>query len=146
MGNHLCGTLHGASPIGHLECIITLLDRGADVNEKDNCGLTPLHWASSRGYSRCVRTLLDHFLLRNGADGNRTNVNEKDVKGWTPLHYASFNGNEECIKILLDYNANFNEKNNEGKTPIELAFQTTKEVFNKWIEDNELPIKEPCEE
>jgi ankyrin repeat protein len=77
MNNHLCETLHQALRDGHLECITTLLDQGADVNEsfsEINDGLTLLHLATRFGHSNCVRILLDY-----GANVNvkYTGTNEK---------------------------------------------------------------------
>jgi ankyrin repeat protein len=38
--------LHHASGAGDLVSIMALLDAGADVNQQDYSGKTPLHWAS----------------------------------------------------------------------------------------------------
>jgi ankyrin repeat protein len=37
-----------------------LLSVGADVNAKDNLGVTPLHWACEKGHVRVVNELQEH--------------------------------------------------------------------------------------
>lgn len=46
---------------------------------------------------------------------------DKDEEGWTILHREALAGNLEPVKTLLKHGANPNEKNNEGKTPLDLA-------------------------
>jgi uncharacterized protein len=48
------------------EVVRLLIERGADVNQGDNAGFTPLHLAATLGYSEVARVLLDA-----GADPNR---------------------------------------------------------------------------
>lgn len=45
MGKHLCKNLHDASYWRHQECILTWLDRGANINDKNDNGRIPLHRA-----------------------------------------------------------------------------------------------------
>jgi ankyrin repeat protein len=100
VAEHLCETLHDASRDGHNECIKTLLAHGAPINEKDNCGYTPLHYASRNGHNECIKTLLVHGAL----------INEKDNNGCTPLSIASRDGHDDCIKTLLAHGAPINKK------------------------------------
>jgi ankyrin repeat protein len=88
-----------------------LLERGADVNTKDNFGQTPLHRAS---YDNQIKTA--KLLLDAGAD-----VNAKDIVGWTPLHYVSYNKLIEIAVILLERGADLEAKDEDGKTPLHLA-------------------------
>ena len=46
-----------------------LLKHGANVNVKDDVGLTPLHWAVVRGNRVCIRRLLEHGAEINAKDG-----------------------------------------------------------------------------
>lgn len=60
-----------------------LIEKGADVNAKDNDGKTPLMFASAFDNSRVVK-----LLIGKGAD-----VNAKDNGGWSALIYAAYDGN-----------------------------------------------------
>jgi len=64
--------------------------RGADVNAKDEYGVTPLHWAATHGH-RDVAEL----LIAKGAD-----VNAKDARGRSPLWNARDRGFDEIVELL----------------------------------------------
>ena len=51
-----------------LSTIITLLDRGADIEARDENGDTPLHIAACKGQSEAILSLLDR-----GADAHAKN-------------------------------------------------------------------------
>ena len=51
----------------------------------------------------------------------------------TPLHYAVCMDNEFMIKKLIEANADFNVKDNDGNTPLELADNDTKIFLEKLI-------------
>ncbi len=91
-----------------------LIQQGADVNERDSQGNTPLSRAASYGYLEVVRTLLD-----KGA-----NVDSRNTRGETALMLASASyrsNNEPIIRLLLTKGANMDIKNNDGDTALTLA-------------------------
>ena len=68
-------------------------EMGADVNERDDSGETPLHVAAAVGHSHLVRALVREF----GA-----NVNARGRSDWAPLHrLAEENGHYETARMLL---------------------------------------------
>eukprot|EP00798_Chlamydomonas_sp_ICE-L_P027247 gene27247-biopygen995 len=93
---------------GDVECIKSLLGRGADVNAKDIGRRTPLHYASRNGDVESCKVVLD-----SGAE-----VDAMDNGGGTPLHYASIHGQVECLKALLECGADVTAKDIGGGTPL----------------------------
>jgi len=75
----LASTLHDAAKIGDEAALQRLIEEGADVNEKDSRGITPLGVAVGFNRIPCVKA-----LLAAGA-----NVNLTDTRGSTVLHYAA---------------------------------------------------------
>ena len=73
-----------------MEVVRALLDRGADVNQADNDGTTPLIIVSGTGHVEVVRALLDR-----GAD-----VNQATNNGGTPLMLAKAFKHTEIIRLL----------------------------------------------
>lgn len=52
-------TLHLAAMKGYLPIVQMLLERGIDINARDNNGWTALHLAAERGQQQVVKLLLD---------------------------------------------------------------------------------------
>lgn len=77
------------------EFIDLLLNSGADPNEKDDTGRTPLHYATRSGHCDTIIKL----LLRKGA-----NLDIKDKKGKTPIEFAVNNPNYYIKKCFLTDN------------------------------------------
>ena len=71
--------LNRAVGINDIKTVKALLDKGADVNVKDNSGSTPLIYAARNGRTEVLKALID-----KGAE-----VNAKDINGNTPLIWAA---------------------------------------------------------
>jgi hypothetical protein len=70
-----------------------LLEKGAELESKDNDGRTPLSWAAKNGHKAVVK-----LLLEKGAE-----LESKDrVDGRTPLSWAAENGHSAVVKLLLE--------------------------------------------
>lgn len=90
------------------------IDQGADVNQRDEWGFTPLHFAAAFNDDPDVISL----LLDTGAD-----LNARD-KEWqaTPLHWAAWsNANPGVIIALLEGGADLNCRDARDSTPLHAA-------------------------
>ena len=89
---------------GMKECI----EKGVDVNARDENGKTALLWASYYGDIEVLK-----YLIKKGAD-----IEAKDDKGNTPLTTTSYNGYLEHVKYLVENGADIDAKNKYGKTAL----------------------------
>lgn len=130
--------LVSAAVRGNISLVELLLKQGANVNEPDRNGGTPLMRANNL-------PLLADILLKHGADPNAKDkngrtammqcyspdaihllvaagakVNLKDKDGMAPLHYSA---SADITRLLLDAGADPNIANNEGVTPLMTSAQ-----------------------
>lgn len=103
--------LHWATSSGQKEIVTLLLEKGADVNVRDENFWTPLHEAISNNDLKIAS-----LLLEKGAD-----VNVEDKNLWTPLHEAISNNDLKIASLLLEKGANVNKKDRDYWSPLELA-------------------------
>ena len=115
---------YGQSPIlvaasnGHKEVVQLLLDNGADPNQADQFGRTPLQeaadsWDDSREDIELVELLLDQ-----GAE-----IDRADEIGTTPLIRAIMAGSHNVAKLLLDRGADAKKANINHPTPLLVAVE-----------------------
>ena len=90
-----------ASKSGDLYLVQELLDRGSDINGRDDSGQSPLHYAVYFG-----RFDVMALLINRGADVN-IKVPQMDL---TPLHAATMNGDLMIVKFLVEHGAQVNAK------------------------------------
>jgi cytohesin len=115
---------------GDIEAVKQHLAAGADVNAKDEEGLTPLHLAAGRGHKKIVE-----LLIAKDAD-----VNAKlAVEGETPLHLAAWDGHKEIAELLIAKGADVNVRDKgsgrlvgHGRTPIDLAILLSQSSQSGW--------------
>jgi len=103
--------LNRAADEGHVESVRLLLRRGADVNDRDQSGQTPLLKASLNGHLQCVEA-----LLQAGADPNL-----QTTSGFTGLMHAAYKGYAEIVRLSLEHGADLRLRDNSGKGPTEYA-------------------------
>jgi ankyrin repeat protein len=103
--------LHSSARYGAFKAASFLLDRGADLNVKDEGGNAPLHLASIFRHHEIVDLLIQH----------KADVNILNVQGQAPLHLASLYGNPESIKLLLAGGAKIDIRDADGNTPLHIA-------------------------
>nr|XP_022299075.1 uncharacterized protein LOC111107927 isoform X2 [Crassostrea virginica] len=121
-----------------------LIKCGADCNQGDKQGRTPLYAASLAGHVDVADLLIKcgadcnqgdkqgrtplyaaslegnadvvDLLIKGGAD-----CNQGDQKGSTPLYAASMNGNADVVDLLIKSGADCNQGDKEGSTPLHIA-------------------------
>lgn len=103
--------LHLACKEDNLDIVKLLIEKGANIDVKDNCGNAPIHLAAQNiGSFKCVQYLVDM-----GADINVTNVNDESV-----LFSAVLHGNCECARFLLDKCPSLISKRSDNGTSISM--------------------------
>ena len=103
---------------GHSTVVERLLASGADVNQANESGETPLYWAARHGYLTVVER-----LLASGAD-----VNQADKGGRTPLYCAAYNGHSTVVERLVEYQF----KSEQWIRDVAM-FKTLSEVFQRHV-------------
>jgi ankyrin repeat protein len=103
--------LTDAAFAGDIAAILHLISTGADVNEPDGAGNTPLMGAAVGGKTDCVK-----FLIKRGA-----NVESQNNDGQRALMLASNMGATFCVKALIDAGADVNPSAYDGNTALTFA-------------------------
>ena len=114
VGAAWAGPLHDAARAGDMDLVNELVAGGADINEPDATGETPLLAASLAGQTAIVELLLK-------ADADPTVRNDR---GMLPLHAAAFAGDSSAVSILLEdeLSTTVNDHENKfGVTPLIVA-------------------------
>jgi ankyrin repeat protein/beta-lactamase regulating signal transducer with metallopeptidase domain len=98
-------SIHLFAFLGDLYKVETLLEKGADINVKeDYLNASPLHLAVVGDNDEVVE-----FLIDQGAD-----VNAKAEEGLTPLHAAMVFGDKDMVKLLIDKGADVKASEKSG--------------------------------
>jgi len=116
-----------------------LLQKNADVNERDSRGNTPLSLAANYGYLDIVRVLLD----------KNANVDSRNAAGNTPLMTAvsSYSFNRDMIvRLLLGKNAAVDIRNNDGDTAMSLAVKKQRPSIVTMLKDEDVKRKKLADE
>jgi|GEM_PF-1041807 len=100
--------LHWTASGGAVDAMEMLISEGADINSRDNLGLTPLHIARSQSVAE--------ILVSHGAD-----IDAKSDYERTPLHCAVGSGNIEVAEFLISKGADINAVNKKGETALAVA-------------------------
>jgi ankyrin repeat protein len=87
--------LLGAAADGDLDAVSRFIQEGAEVDQRDALGRTPLMLAAERGHVPVVR-----LLLYSGA-----RVNATDRTGTPPLVWAALGGHDEVGRVLINSGA-----------------------------------------
>ncbi len=103
--------LSRAAREGQLAIVKLLLDRRANIEQRNLAGSTPLFLAAEANRTRTVR-----LLIENGADPNT-----RGRSGVSVLSAASYHGNERTVELLLARGADPQLADGTGKPPIVYA-------------------------
>lgn len=119
--------LHNVAKMNNLEAVIMLIDKGAEINVRNNEGKTPLHEALE--YKICGRYDVAEFLIKENIPGIVYNVT--DNQGQNLLHLAAKLLDKSFLEVLLkkylESSLSLDEKNNYGKTALQIAADTGNE-------------------
>jgi len=114
--------LFTAAETGNISALRTALGKGADINQVDENGATPLIIACKFGHTALVK-----FILSRGAK-----IDLADNKGMTAVKNAELSNKTELIELF---------KNSVGKYSTDDDNASVKENFNN-ILDNLLPVSQ----
>ncbi|KAL0407802.1 UNVERIFIED_CONTAM: Potassium channel AKT1 [Sesamum radiatum] len=139
--------LHLAAAKGNLECVLLLLDYGADPNRRDSEGNVPLWDAILGKHEPVIKALVDNGATLSSGDmgqfacfaaeqndldllknhqvwRGRADIDKPDVHGWTPRALADYQGHE-AINALFQTKQ---ESHNSGKAHQRSTSISTSEV------------------
>lgn len=88
---------------GHLDLVIALHQKGANLNEYSIYNHSALSLSSKHGHYDIAKYLIE----------NNANINHRTYNGTTPLIYASLYGYKKIVKLLLDNGALVSNENDD---------------------------------
>jgi len=103
--------LHYASMRGYRDLCQRLVAEGADVDCRDNAGLTPLMHAVKNGELPTVKELMNL----------EAHLHHVDNKKWSAMHYAAWSGHFETVVFLYNEGAWLNKPDAMDKYPVDYA-------------------------
>ncbi|XP_037359898.1 ankyrin repeat and SOCS box protein 2 [Talpa occidentalis] len=106
--------LYLATCRGHLDCLLSLLQAGAEPDISNKSRETPLYKACEHKNVEAVRILVQH----------NADTNHRCNRGWTALHESVSRNDLEVMEILVRGGAKVESKNAYGITPLFVAAQS----------------------
>ena len=105
------------------DCVIVLMEYGADPNLYSKSGWTPLYIAANKGYTEIAKTLLFQYGSNSPMKGTSYHALNVDMAiqntvGGTVLMVACMQGHYEIVKCLLESGADVNVKDKQNWTAL----------------------------
>lgn len=132
-GADITQELSNAVIANDLDRVKFLVGKGADVNQADNQGWTPLLSAARQRHDDMIK-----LLIELGAD-----VNLAKNDGTTPLIAAAYRDHVPSIKVLLEHGADIEKPGPEGFRPLPLAIGEDKYEVAKALIEAGAKVNEP---
>jgi len=138
-----------AARSGYVQIIRYLWTGGADLNQTDESGMSPILIAASRGDLPLIRFLVEiagsDVRAKNGSKTTTlmlaaragslevcrylldrgSNIDAKSIHGMTALMYAASSGNLELTKLLIERNADTQVLDSYGNNALNFTTATT---------------------
>jgi hypothetical protein len=118
--------LHLAALAQSAETLELLLHRGANPNDTDASGRTPLHSAIVKGSRSCECVRL---LVELGAD-----VNHADSYGYTPLHIAALSEFSACVELLIRNGGHVTARTKGGVSALSFMVRRTPDALQRFLD------------
>ncbi|RYP92526.1 hypothetical protein DL770_001392 [Monosporascus sp. CRB-9-2] len=127
--------LSWAAEKGHEAVVQLLLEKGANIEAKDNeYDQTPLSWAAEEGHEAVVKLLLEKGVI----------IETKDKYGRTPLSWATEMGRKAIVQLLLEKGAIIETKDKYGRTPLSWAAENGHEAVVQLLLEKGVNIEVRC--
>jgi len=126
--------LHRAVSSENLDVAKLLVENGAQVNEQDQNGKTPLDSAFEDAHSSASMYIAEVLIRAGGRSSldqyaycipaiRSSNFDIRFDDGLAPLHFAAREGHIVILRYLLEKKANIEAKNASGAPPLHEAFR-----------------------
>lgn len=114
----------------NLNAIKVLITKGANVNQTNDDGITPLSAALYSDIYKKPNFEIVKLLVENGADVNAKDDKRENVSQMTPLSKSIYEDNLEIAKYLIDNGADVTAKDSDGLTPLHWICNKRKDYKN----------------
>lgn len=139
--------LHSAVLNGQDDIVTFLIEQGANVDAQDRQGISPLLLAVSKNNFPLANILTEHganifttdtanrnpfkYTVERGTYPyllNPHTIIQKDPDGNTALHHGVILKDRALVDFILTFGLSLNEKNNEGFSPLEVAYTNMSDI------------------
>lgn len=147
--------LHRAAGSGDLAMVQRLIDKGAEVSDRNNpFTATPLSWAYHHNQDAVCQWMRAHSLvdlhdavsfnlwehvearLREDPATVNKRIDHWQIPQSTPLYWAARLNREELAKLLLDRGADPNIVAGDGLTPLDVALEKGEVEIARLVEQH----------